>query len=410
MKYRDLKTIYHMYGKQHWENEYNIRYSRFTSYKTNINIHPIQDEKQKLGISFPLFFCNTEDIFKNTETILLNSKKIDKFINNQPFSARAAYVNKLLVNELQSTNEKENVRSTKEEIAEAMYSAKHTSSNKRFVGLVKQYLSLFNEDHLEFDSIQDFRSAYDLLLYNEIKSTDQPDGILFRASGVGVHDESTNKWIHRNEFKEAEISEFLNNIINFINFHNGPQLIKIVASHYMFEYLHPFYDGNGRLGRFILAKLLSDYSDVITALTFSYTINRNREKYDKAFEKTSNYFNKGELTSFIDTMLKLIIEGQESAIEEFEENAKKLELLSNRLKIKNLTSDEVSVFTILLEDKIFGSHHTRITVAELVKQLPFGRQKTNKILENHLDKLIQIKKNPVIYELKDSFIEELLSD
>src|SRR5699024_9791357 len=134
-------------------------------------------------ISFPLFFCNTEDIFKNTETILLNSKKIDKFINNQPFSARAAYVNKLLVNELQSTNEKENVRSTKEEIAEAMYSAKHTSSNKRFVGLVKQYLSLFNEDHLEFDSIQDFRSAYDLLLYNEIKSTDQPDGILFRASG-----------------------------------------------------------------------------------------------------------------------------------------------------------------------------------------------------------------------------------
>lgn len=57
-------------------------------------------------------------------------------------------------------------------------------------------------------------------------------------------------------------------LISFIKHYEAPAIYKILASHYMFEYIHPFYDGNGRVGRYILAKLLNDNLDSFLTLTF----------------------------------------------------------------------------------------------------------------------------------------------
>ncbi|WOS96687.1 Fic family protein [Nosocomiicoccus massiliensis] len=368
-----------------------------------------KNQRQKLDVSYPVFFSITKTIFESTETILLNSNKINFLLNEQPETAKKAYITKLIINELQSTNEKENIRSTKEDIADAIYSVDVNKKNKKFLGLVKQYTSLQKVNGERFENVKDFRTAYDKLLINEIDPEELPDGELFRTSGVGIYDKSTNRWTHRNEFNEAEINLFLKDIIQFNKYYKAPQLLKIVSTHFMFEYLHPFYDGNGRLGRYILAKELSAYLDIITAFTFSYTINRNKGKYDKSFEKATNFHNKGELTLFIDTMLKLIIEGQESAIKDFEDNEQKLSLLVENLKNENLLDDEFIVIKKLLEDKVFGSHYSRISVKKLVEEVPFSRQKVDKILKKHLDKLDKLKGNPVVYEIKDSFIERLLS-
>ena len=106
------------------------------------------------------------------------------------------------------------------------------------------------------------------------------------------------------------INGFIEMSIMKRKYDEAPEIFKIMASHFIFEYLHPFYDGNGRVGRYILAKLLSNNLDPFTALTFSYTVNNNKNKYYKAFENTSNYFNKGELTIFIKEMLDLLLQGQ----------------------------------------------------------------------------------------------------
>ncbi|RQX27018.1 Fic family protein [Staphylococcus warneri] len=407
MTYKMLKTIFHMSDEQNFEKEYQQRLNKFTTYVTDIEINPIRKQTQIKSMMFPLFFCPTKTIIIKAEKILINSSEINKLINSQPIVATTSYLKKLLINEMQSTNEKENVRSTKKELADALNN-NNLKSNKRFRGLVYQYSLLLSDEDFTLNEISDFRKAYDLLLSNEIADEDLPDGLMFRKQGVGVRDTSKEKWVHRNEYSEYEIVDFLNKMLNFISHYEAPILLKILASHFMFEYLHPFYDGNGRLGRYIIAKLLKDNLEHVTALTFSYAVNRNKNKYDKAFASTSHFLNKGEMTYFIDVMLDLIIEGQKTAIEQFKENIAMIETLYGRLENLNLKEHEKNVLFILLQDKVFGNEYTRISLRELVEFLPFGRKKLDSIIKKHEDKLHKIKQRPTVYEVKDEFISDLM--
>ncbi len=408
MNYKTLKSIFHMSGDQIMENEYQLRLNHFSTYDTGIEINPIRNQVQIRSTKYPLFFCPTKDLFIKSEKILMNSSKINKLMNSQPSVATSSYLKRLLINELQSTNEKENVKSTKKELA-AVLNQTNTKSNKKFKGLVDLYVLLLSSEEIKFNEVADFRKAYDLLLSKDIEEEDLPDGLMFRNQGVGVRDVAREKWLHRNEYSEYEIIEFLNKLITFINYYEAPKLLKILASHFMFEYLHPFYDGNGRLGRYIVAKLLNEHLEHVTALTFSYTINRNKNKYDKAFEATSEFLNKGELTSFINVMLDLIIEGQSSAIEQFEENIEMIEKLYEGLKNLNLNENDSNVLFVLLQDKVFGSEYTRLSLQELVGFLPFGRKKLDNIIEKHKDKLTKIKERPKVFEIKDEFVNSLMS-
>lgn len=407
MTYKTLKTIFHMSDEQNFEKEYQQRLNNFTTYVTDIEINPIRKQIQIKSMMFPLFFCPTKTIIIKAEKILINSSEINKLINSQPIVATTSYLKKLLINEMQSTNEKENVRSTKKELADALNN-NNLKSNKRFRGLVYQYSLLLSDEDFTLNEISDFRKAYDLLLSNEIADEDLPDGLMFRKQGVGVRDTSKEKWVHRNEYSEYEIVDFLNKMLNFISHYEAPVLLKILASHFMFEYLHPFYDGNGRLGRYIIAKLLKDNLEHVTALTFSYAVNRNKNKYDKAFASTSHFLNKGEMTYFIDVMLDLIIEGQKTAIEQFKENIAMIETLYGRLENLNLKEHEKKVLFILLQDKVFGNEYTRISLRELVEFLPFGRKKLDSIIKKHEDKLHKVKQRPTVYEVKDEFISDLM--
>lgn len=406
MNYKPLKTIFHMYGWQNVETEYEMRKNSFSSYLININIHPIQNEEQKTEICYPLFFVLTKELVSNLEKVLTNSEKIKQLSSKLPGVANDSYINHLLINELQSTNETENIRSTKEEIAESINKTK--GYNKRFDGLVNQYLMIEN-GNIEINSISDIRKIFDSIVSGEIKENDLPDGDLFRRRGIGVYDESKNKWVHRNEYTEPELFEYLTLMLEFVKYFDAPQVYKIMASHFIFEYLHPFYDGNGRVGRYIIAKMLNDSLDPFTALTFSYTVNNNKSKYYKAFENTSNYYNKGELTNFIKEMLDLLLKGQNNILENFEKNNSILDKLGIALTNVAKNRYDFDILFVLLQDKVFGSKYSRISLKKMQEVTNFSRNKINEVIKEYETKLTKLKSNPVVYEIDDKFIEELLS-
>jgi Fic family protein len=83
--------------------------------------------------------------------------------------------------------------------------------------------------------------------------------------------------------------EYMNNLIKFINSDfSGNLLIKVAIIHAYFELIHPFEDGNGRVGRILIPILLKKYNVLSTHYFYiSYYFSINRTKYISSLEKIS---------------------------------------------------------------------------------------------------------------------------
>lgn len=120
------------------------------------------------------------------------------------------------------------------------------------------------------------------------------------------------KIIHQGINGHENIVLAIDEMLDILNgFEEIPSVIKVAIAHYMFGYIHPFYDGNGRTSRFINSLYLSKSHSRLTSISLSRAINNNSKKYYEIFEHTNSSINAGELNEFIETFLEYIYKGQE---------------------------------------------------------------------------------------------------
>ena len=185
----------------------------------------------------------------------------------------------------------------------------------RFGEFAKLYLNLTDRDVELPKTLEDIRDIYDKIALDEIEDKDRPDGELFRKGDVEVHGPHGTV-IHSGVSGEARISALLAQMIDLARSDTIPFLQRAIASHFLFEYIHPFYDGNGRTGRYLLALYLSHDLTLPTVLSLSKTIAANKNEYYKAFTEAEDKLNRGELTFFVYTILGFIERAQKSLSEE----------------------------------------------------------------------------------------------
>lgn len=307
--------------------ELKMRKNKYNSILTDFYINPFFHGESIKESEYELFCNPISDIRILIEEILDNSKNIDKIAEQIPIAARKAVINRIIVNEIQSTNDIEGVKSTKKELRNTLEYVDRGEESE-FSRIISTYLNILNSDNIYINKISDIRALYDDLFRGSDSVDEYVEGDLFREEFAYIY--INNQKIHCGT-KASEINAKMDKLVNLMNRKDIPFLIKAVICHYIIEYIHPFYDGNGRLGRFMLSVYLKRKLDVYSALSVSYSINQNKSKYEKLFLEVSNKSNYGELTHFVLGILELIKDGQNSVKELIETSIMKMENIVNTL-------------------------------------------------------------------------------
>ena len=109
-------------------------------------------------------------------------------------------------------------------------------------------------------------------------------------------------------------------------------IIKTAIAHLYFETIHPFEDGNGRVGRAIIEKCLSESLGKQIIMSVSQTIEKNRKKYYDELKKVQTTL---EINSWLLYFSQLLIDAQQNALEILDFSVKKTQFLDTYKKIMN---------------------------------------------------------------------------
>lgn len=412
-KYEKLIKLY--YKKKNIDEEYIKRIENPATLITELKINPMKKGNKILDKEYSLFYVNLLEHTLLQEKIVKNSNKINYISNRLPTIAIKEIIMKILSNELYKTNKIEGIETVKSEIHSSLKDDRisNKKSNK-LDGIIKKYKDIMEnnfEDTEHIDSLSSFRKIYDEMFEDFEKSGNYKlDGKYFRKDTVKVIN-GLGKTIHIGINGEEAIEKNIESLIEFMNIKDIPFLVKASISHFFFEYIHPFYDGNGRFGRYLLSLYLARKLDNLTAFSVSYSISRNLDDYYKSFVEVEDVNNYGEITFFVENILKTIKNGQEMIIELLNDSVMRfkhsIEILDELTK--ELSEKENIILRIYLQNYLFNDFE-ELTNVELTSIIGDLTQQTINKYTQELEKkgyLVKIKQRPLTYSLSEKITEKI---
>ena len=369
MSYISLSHLYYK-NKEEYESLYNQRIASESTF-----ILPIKIANNNA------FYCLCPEIHIISLKIMQLDKKIAKVKSILPDEALMQFTKKCLIDEIKLTNDIEGVYSTRKELSSVLKEMDRKGNKKRFYGLLKKYSMLINDHEFPLKTSNDIRSIYDDLVLREVVEDypdNAPDGEIFRKDMAEVTT-NTQKVIHQGAYPETKIIQLMEQSLNILNKDEIPPLIRISIFHYLFGYIHPFYDGNGRTSRFISSYLLSKEFEYLIGFRLSYTIKAHIKKYYDAFEECNNEKSLGDLTPFIIMFLEIILESFENLYDALKKRHNQLsEYYDTVMKNKKIPDSLKNIIFILIQASLFSDEG--LTKKELEDELEISPSTVDKRL------------------------------
>lgn len=149
--------------------------------------------------------------------------------------------------------------------------------------------------HLNPSSVEDLLKAHRLMMNGLVRENGQ-----FRSGNVGIFDGEA--LIHMAPPAHF-VPEHIRNLFAWYQASKAHPLIKSAVFHYEFEFIHPFADGNGRMGRLWHTVLLGQWKKLFFWIPVEEFIQSRQKEYYAALGKADR---QGECTEFVELMLEII--------------------------------------------------------------------------------------------------------
>lgn len=375
-QYQTLQKLY--YGDlEKYQQVYERRFSESTTVHLDFSIG-----------AHPAFFTQDNAVIRQVFHILRLDKAIAALKQEMPTIALEQYTRKCLIDEVVLTNQIEGIHSSRKEIGDVLDELREQSNRRRkklrFDGIVKKYVMLQHGEVLALKTCQDVRDLYEALVLDEVMEEDpknRPDGVIFRKDQTAVRS-ATDKVIHNGIYPEEKIIEAVQKALDFLGDEAIEGLYRICLFHYLLEYIHPFYDGNGRLGRFVVSEYLARTMDPLLGYRLSRTVKENITRYYKTFDICNAPRNRGDLTPFLLMMLDMIAQSEEDLKESLEQRVTLLKRYGAYIpRLPNADKKDMqALYFLLIQAALFGE--AGISTKDLQHRLSASYGKIRILLDN----------------------------
>ncbi|OUN68113.1 cell filamentation protein Fic [Faecalibacterium sp. An58] len=179
----------------------------------------------------------------------------------------------------------------------AVLGGKHVLAPPKDIAEVKNAYEIYERlDELDPYSVDDLLLAHSIMMRDLVEEAG-----VFRSRPVGVVD-SQGRIVHFGTLPQY-VPGLIADLLDWTRNSDLHMLIRSCVFHYEFELIHPFADGNGRIGRLWHTLLLSQWHPAFAWLPMESVIHDRQPEYYEAINASNNA---GESTAFIEFMLSAI--------------------------------------------------------------------------------------------------------
>ena len=218
---------------------------------------------------------------------------------------------------------------------------------------------------------KDLLKAHSLMMQDLVSNNGK-----YRNEGVGIFD--GNQVVHLAPPADR-VPLLMADLFNWLKTSDVHPLIKSCVFHYEFEFIHPFQDGNGRMGRLWQTVILKEWKEVFAWIPVESLIKENQSEYYNALNSSDK---EADSSSFIEFMLSLLLK----TIEEIIKTEKKV---TAKVSVK-VTVNQQKILDVINENPF-------VTQEELAQIIGLSRksiiQNMKKLQENGLLKRVGADKN-----------------
>ena len=179
----------------------------------------------------------------------------------------------------------------------AVLNGKQVLAPPKDIAEVKNAYEIYERlDELDPYSVDDLLIAHGIMTRGLVDETG-----MFRSKPVGVVDQEGHV-LHFGTLPQY-VPDLVMELLNWVKNSDVHMLIRSCVFHYEFELIHPFADGNGRVGRLWHTLLLSKWNPAFAWLPVESIIHDRQEAYYAAINASNDA---GESTVFIEFMFSAI--------------------------------------------------------------------------------------------------------